>query len=419
MSDVPIGVCKMSRNNLIILNDYGFINGGAAQVAVQTAVLAARSGIKVYFFCAVPPFDAGLQQEANIEVICTNQADILTNTNRLEAVTHGLWNFNAQQKFRQLLERLQPDNTVVHVHGWTKALSHSVIHEAQKKHFPVLITLHDYFVACPNGGFYNYQKEQVCPLRALSPACVLTHCDSRNYAQKMWRVMRSVNQKHLARVPAGIRDFICLSNTSLNILKPYLPANSRIHLLPSPVNVSQQERVKAGKNKVLYAVGRLSPEKGFDLLASACNALQLPLVFVGDGGFKNALESLNPSAQFTGWLSHEAVMQELTRARALVVPSRQYETQGLVTGEAAARGIPVVVADSTAAAENVEHGITGLRFKINDVDDLSNKLIELNDDALVEKMSRSAYDRFWKTRQSQEQYFIELEKIYAGMKPCQ
>lgn len=406
----------MNQNNLIILNDYGFINGGAAQVAVQTAILAARAGVKVYFFCAVPPFDAGLEKEENIEIICTNQADILSNNNRLEAIANGLWNTSAQKKFRQLLERLQPLNTVVHVHGWTKALSHSVILEAQKKRFPVVVTLHDYFVACPNGGFYNYQKGQICPLQALSPACVLTNCDSRNYAQKTWRVLRSVIQKQLAHIPSGIKDFICLSNTSAEVLKPYLPADSRIHLLPTPVDVSQGERVKAEKNTAIYGVGRLSPEKGFDLLTSACHAQRLPLVLVGDGGYKSTLERLNPSARFTGWLSHDLVMQELTHARTLVVPSRQYETQGLVTAEAAARGIPVVVAEGTAAAENVEHGITGLKFKINNLDDLSDKLRDLGDDALVEKMSRGAYDRFWANHPAQEEYFTKLTEIYANMK---
>ena len=76
------------------------------------------------------------------------------------------------------LDGFDPHKTIVHVHGWTKSLSSSVVQEALQRDFQIVISLHDYFVACPNGGFYNYKKKHICRLKPLSKACVLSNCDN-------------------------------------------------------------------------------------------------------------------------------------------------------------------------------------------------------------------------------------------------
>ena len=74
-----------SVKNIVIVNDFGSINGGAAQVAIHTALGLAWLGYRVYYFCAVPPVDRELAANSNIQVVCTQQADLLSSGSRFSA----------------------------------------------------------------------------------------------------------------------------------------------------------------------------------------------------------------------------------------------------------------------------------------------------------------------------------------------
>ncbi len=115
---------------------------------------------------------------------------------------------------RATLKDFDPKNTIVHLHGWSKALSSSVVHECVERSFKVVCTLHDYFVACLNGGFYNFRTNNICYLHALSLPCVLENCDSRSYNQTIWRVARQIVQRQFGGIPGGISAFISVSNFS-------------------------------------------------------------------------------------------------------------------------------------------------------------------------------------------------------------
>ncbi len=405
----------MAVKNIVIVNDFGFVNGGTSQVAIDTALSLGNKNYQVFYFCSVLPIDKRLKKNQNVHVICTKQPDILSNSSRISAFFLGLWNWKSAKLFSQLLSSLSPRETVIHFHGWTKALSHSVIHQATQMRYPSIMTMHDYFIACPNGGFYNYPKQHICTLRALSLPCLLTNCDSRNYPEKCWRVARLWIQKNIAGVPDRLTDFICLSHTSQKVLIEYLPPQAKIYWLPTPVETVKTERALAEKNIFIFAIGRFSREKGFDLLAKASRELSLPVVFVGDGEEKNKLQTLNPQAQFPGWLGHQELMLRLREARALVIPSRWFETQGLVANEAASLGIPLIVSDQTAIAEQIEDGVTGIHFATNDVDDLKNKLLQLSSDEKVAQLSINLYDYFWDKYEPVDNYLAQLIEIYESV----
>ncbi|MHB8856330.1 MAG: glycosyltransferase family 4 protein [Bellilinea sp.] len=402
----------MIVKNAVIVNDFGVVNGGAAQVAVNSALGLAEIGIHVYYFCAVDPIDSRLIGNQGITAISTEQLDILHNTDRLAAAFQGLWNGRAVRIFERLLSSLSPADTIVHIHGWTKALSHSVIAKALKMWFPVIVTLHDYFLACPNGGFYNYQSRQICRLKALSGKCIVTHCDSRSYSHKLWRTLRGMVQKNMARIPAKLKYAISVSDTSLELIRPYLPGSIRVFNLPTPVDALKVERVNVRKNARLIAIGRLSPEKGFDLAATAARELGKEIMFIGDGEQRGKLEKINPVAIFTGWLPHAQLMKGLATARALIFSSTWVETQGLVILEAASRGVPSIVSDVTGGREFISDTQTGLLFKNNDLGDLNRKILKIYDDETVDQLGENAYNRFWNSFPQMNHYTAALADIY-------
>jgi glycosyltransferase involved in cell wall biosynthesis len=302
----------------------------------------------------------------------------------------------------------------VHVHGFTKVLSASVVKAAIDSGHPVVLTLHDYFAACPNGGFFNYQTNEICPLVPLSRKCVGTHCDIRSYPQKLWRVSRTAVQKHHAALPSGIGHFISPSQTTGEILRPYLPHAARLHVIPNPVSGPELEAVQPAGNDPFVFLGRLEPDKGPVVLAEAARRARVPVVFVGAGQEAEAVRRANPEAELTGWLPPEAAQARLRGARAVVNASLWYETQGLSVLEAASHGVPAVVSDRTVLKEAVADGDTGLWFRGGDVGDLAEKLGALQaSDGLVARLGASAFRRFKAGRFDLGTHLDRLEAVYA------
>jgi glycosyltransferase involved in cell wall biosynthesis len=402
----------MTQYDLIVVNDFAHINGGAGYVALTSAMGLAERGHSVTIFSAVAPAMAQLE-EKKIKLICTNQHQILDDPNRLRAVRQGIWNSTAAQRMRKLLTDFDPSRTIVHLHGWTKSLSSSVIHEATASGFQVVCTLHDYFIACPNGGFYNFRKNQVCQIRPLSTACILSNCDKHGYHHKLWRMCRQTVQKNLCHVPTGIRHFVSISDFSRKILDPFLPSEANVYDVPNPIFVEKDEPARPEENRVFTAVGRLNPEKGLSLFAEAAKQAKCPIMFVGDGECRSELEKVFPDATITGWISQEDVQKHIRTARALVLPSLWYETQGMVVLEAAAAGVPAIVPEKCAAGDFVINGETGLWFKSGDRGDLAAKIGMLKDNQTAKRMGQRAYEHFWSNPPTLKRHVSCLEEVYS------
>ena len=399
--------------HIVIVNDYAYINGGTGKVALTSAIALAERGHAITVFTAVPPIMPELCHP-HIQVVNTEQHDILNNPSRMQAVVQGLWNMKAYRSMGDILSSLSPADTIVHLHAWTKALSSSIVRQALSRKFAVVLTLHDYFSACPNGGFYNYRKCKICTLVPLSLRCISEQCDSRSYYQKIWRVMRQILQTRYGLVPNAIKDFISVSRFSEGIMKPYLPQGHFMHYIPNPVEGSQEKMVDAGNNDKLIFVGRLSPEKGITSLVSSAHITGYDITFVGEGPCRQYIESRLPKSSVTGWLAPVLVREHMKTARALIFPSICYETQGLVVQEAASMGVPAIVSDTSSARDLIIDGVTGLLFRGGDDNDLADKIRIIQDCSTAQKLGKAAYERYWMNPPTMEKHLELLEKCYSA-----
>ena len=397
---------------VVVLNDFCHVQGGASKVAIDEAIGLANSGVDVVFVGAVGPVCEELRA-APLRVECLGQPQLLDVGKNPAVVLQGLWNHKAALKVREILRDLAPARTVVHLHGYTKALTTSPVRAARALGFPVVCTLHDFFAACPNGAFFDYGTAAPCRRRALSLGCVAAHCDKRHYAHKLFRVARGYLQRLLGHFPAAVEHYISLSERSAKILAPYLPKRAHLYALPNVVGVAEAPPVAAEKNSTILYVGRLDEEKGVRVLARAAAALGLAVTFVGDGPLRAEIEAM-PGATVTGWVGPEDVQRHLDTARCLVFPSLWYETYGLTVSEAAARGVPAIVSDISAAAERIEDGLTGWRFRSGDVEDLARCLAMTIDNQRIGQAGLEAYRRYWQEAQTVTSHAQGLLKIYRS-----
>jgi glycosyltransferase involved in cell wall biosynthesis len=409
--------------HVVVVTDSASVDGGSARVALSSARALAEGGTSVTLFVAGGVPSAELATCPNLRIVSTEQGDVLASGNRIGGAVRGLWNVRAFTMMRALLATLDRRDTVVHVHGWTKALSSSVLAAVKWSRFPLVVTLHEYFTVCPTGCLYLHRDRRVCNLRPMSLACIVKDCDSRSYSYKMYRVIRQLVQAYIARVPAAVVNFITVSPFSRAVLESSLPKRSRFFEVMNPVDVERTARVHAEDNVGVVFVGRLSAEKGGILLGEAASSANIRVTFVGEGAEHAAVMQRNPQARVTGWLDHRAVVAALRSARAVVIPSLWYETFGLVVMEAAALGIPAIVPRHTAPGDLVEPGKTGLVFERGDLEDLTSKLRMLADDDRVAAMSLAAYDAYWKHPPTMQSHITKLTTTYetvlddAGFSP--
>jgi glycosyltransferase involved in cell wall biosynthesis len=352
--------------------------------------------------------------EAGVEVTCLNQPDMQNNPSKLGAMLDGLWNFRAAAALAEFLAAL-PDDAIVHLHGYAKSLSASLKQAIEARGLPCVFTLHDYFLMCPTGGFYNYRSEEICTLKPMSGACLLTNCDMRSHGRKLWRVARQAIAESGAPLSGVFSDLILVTPFQRKAVGRYLPAGARQHILSNPVNVADHgPKTQTPRGGFLF-VGRLSPEKGPLVFAKAAEMAGVEPTFVGDGPLKDEIAQRFPKAQLLGWRSPAEVHALMREARALVFPSVWYEGQGLVVLEAKALGAPIIVSDACAARDEVEHGRSGLLFKSGDPASLALALQRLRDNDLAFAMSQAAYDDYWANPRELRSHVAGLESIYGPM----
>lgn len=129
--------------------------------------------------------------------------------------------------------------------------------------------------------------------------------------------------------------------------------------IPLPALDDEVAPASRASGKLIAAIGRLEPEKGYDIALKAFARIQDPearLVFVGDGSLRAALEALavelgvRDHVDFAGYASNVAPW--LDRARVLLLSS-WHEGFGAVIVEALGRGRPVVATDCTPAVRDL------------------------------------------------------------------
>lgn len=181
-----------------------------------------------------------------------------------------------------------------------------------------------------------------------------------------------------------------------------------LHAIPYPVRLPEVSPIESNGRPRVTFVGRLETRKGPDVLIRAAPRVleavpETQFTFVGrdvmPAGIPPSSSWLRREAdrlgvahaiQFTGELDREGVQAQLRQATVCAFPSA-WESYGLVVGEAAAVGRPVVATPIPPFQELVRDGVTGRLVPAEDVDGWSRALIELlGDRALSGHMGAAA-----------------------------
>lgn len=206
-------------------------------------------------------------------------------------------------------------------------------------------------------------------------------------AWKRWLVKKIIECSHALFVNSQATADILRAFTSR------VPVIVTPGLTPTGFLLKEQARVALGispEEKIVLAVGRLVPRKGFDVLVKAAKDLDARLVIIGDGYDRARIKSLlPPSALLLPAASDDERDVWYAAADVFALPVRDekddVEGFGIVFLEAAMAGLPVVAGRVGGVGEAVVDGKTGVLVDGSDVDQVKNAMQGLLDDPVKAK----------------------------------
>ncbi len=342
---------------VFLVNDVSYATGGATKVFLRCIAAVHRAGIDVVAF--VGDDGAHLRKTfPEIRVVSLNEAPLRWGVQPADLIKKS-FNLRAMRMLRGELNAA-PRDTVVHFHGWMQILSPSVFYAIRTLGRAAMVSAHDFFLACPNGAFVDFNTGEVCRRDPLSCSCLTTNCDKRNYLNKLWRCQRTWLQKIAGQDFWSSVTVIAVHEKMENYLEAH--RFRRVLVLRTPTDAFVAHRVDVKKNKAITFLGRMSWEKGIDILVEALRRIDQPAQLLGAGPLLEHVCKRSPQSYCPGWVKEEDVSSLLDQARLFVMPSRMPEPYGLVAVEAMMSGLPVVVGCNSLISEEVEASRAGIVY---------------------------------------------------------
>lgn len=369
---------------ILMVNSFNYMRGGGERCFFDLSDLLRSHGHEVIPFCMDHP--RNFPSEFSDSFV--SYMDFPTELGKpgvgpkLRVLERVLYSREARRKIEALIEKVKPD--IVHIHGFIHEMSTSILPAMKSAGLPVVQTLHDYKIVCPNTSFVSHGH--ICE------ACK----GGKYYNMTRYRCKRgSLSASLLASVEMYFHEAFRLYEPNIDLFispSQFLAdkvvehgVKTPITVIPNFVQPDSFQAVYESGNYFIYA-GRLAREKGIRTLLSAVQRLETDaeLVIAGSGELEQDLRQFArinnlTNVRFAGHLNTTELSALMQRAVCTVVPSEWYENYSMTVIESLACGTPVVGARIGGIPEQVTHGVNGLLFESGDAADLAEQMQRLLD----------------------------------------
>lgn len=362
--------------------------------------------------------EAKLLEKHGIDVIrYTVSNDKLEKYRPLHALSSCIWNVETYRNISELVRKHHID--IIHCHNLWAVASPSVYWAAKKKQVPVVQTLHNYRLVCCNALLLRDEKicTYCCQYRFMPFATPIWYKCYRNKSSATLAIWLMINiHRILGTWNKKVTLYIALSAFQKKVLSEAGLPSDKIVVKPNFTFEPSRNIVHTMKDDYVAYIGRLSTEKGIDILLKAWQTIpQIPLVIAGNGPLAESVTNMSrncPSIKYIGPISNENIYPIIAGARCIIVPSICFENMPLVILEAFSAGRPVVASRIGALPEIIEDNLTGFLFTPRAINEMVSKIQLLwhNRELAIRmgKQARFEYER----KYSADVAFDKLIAIY-------
>jgi glycosyltransferase involved in cell wall biosynthesis len=324
----------------------------------------------------------------------------------------------ARKALAQLLDTHRPD--VAHLHNIYHQLTLSIVDELAARRIPIVLTMHDWKVACPAYTLFTDGAPcRRCPTGSVMNVVRHRCVKSSRTASAVAAVEAVVARRRHAY--DKVQRFIAPSRFAIEVAALGGIAPSRVAYVPNFLpdeELSAQPPAEDRGPQLLYA-GRLDKTKGVRTLLEAFARVRVPasLRIAGQGELEDEVRAAaagDARISYLGLLPRNELYAELDAARAVVLPSLYEDNGPLVILEAQSRGRPMIVTDRGGCPEFVRHERTGLVVRAADPSELTAAMERLAADGqLARALGEQAQEQV-RAEHSAGRHYEMLSKVYEG-----
>ncbi len=426
---------------ILHVNKFFYPLGGTEQYMFEMMRLQQAAGHETAVFAMTDPRNLPSPWSAYFaDTVATKTTDDMSVAHRIRSAARFIYNRQAQEKFIEILDTFEPD--VVHLHNYYHQLSQSILKVLGDRNIPTVQTLHDYHLVDPTYKFFCQGRVFEDTKGGKYWKVIPNRCIQNSYAAGMLETAEFMLAKHWGWDVSVVDQFICPTRFLQKKMIEYGVPSEKTSVVYHPVFVvghpehregSQPQdpsvaqlpqddiaapRPSSDTKHILY-IGRLSEEKGVELLLSAMTRIDNPLIIldiVGDGPMRKRLEQLAINlhlinVRFHGHQDRQQVEQWYRASQFVVVPSQWYEVSPLVVAEAALYQKPIIASDIGGLPELVENGKNGLLVTPTNIEQWAQRMQWLAEHPNeILRMGENA--AAWARTRTVEKHLAEITQIY-------
>ena len=405
---------------ILLVNNFYYYRGGDCTYLFSLKKLLEEKGHKVCVFAMDHPSNVD-SEHSKYFVSFINYDEEVKNINIVsgfKVLNRTIYSREARIKIEKLIQAEKPD--IAHIQNVHHHITPSIFFVLKKHNIPILWTLHDYTLICPNTSFLSHGRvcERCKTHIYLRPS--LERCKKNSFSASTMAALETAMHR-IMRLQDIVDLFIAPSEFLRNKFIEYGFPENKIVRLDLFTDVRLPDKADKTGNYYIYA-GRMAPEKGLKTLIDAAvrvNSCKLKIIGSGpllqDVSAYAASKDKNNVIEFLGHQNREELIDLYRNCKFIVVPSEWYETSGLIIFEAFACGKPVIGSRIGGIPELVKDTERGLVFEPGNVEDLSAAIkYLLNNPDLVAEMGENA-KAYAQQELSGEEHYRKLIKIYESV----
>jgi len=335
------------------------------------------------------------EHDMQVDTYYVSNNDI-SGSNNIKLALNAIW---SGFQYREILKKIKKGNyDIVHVQNFFPLLSPSIFYAAKKAKTKVIMSVRNYRLICPNAMlFVNGSICRECVGRRIPSAGFFKKCYRKSAAASSAVVAMLTVHNFLNTWKHKIDAFICVSNFVREQLIAGGLESSKLLVKHNFVATDIAPNFESGQYYI-YS-GRLSEEKGIDILLDAFKMSSRKLLIAGDGPMKEIVESVageNANITYAGKCDLHQNYKLISNAKALIFPSKWHEPFGRTIVEAFAHGTPAIASALGGITEIITDQQNGFLFnpyKKGDLIRAINEFEKLNDPS---GMRRNCYDTYKK-----------------------
>lgn len=369
---------------ILMINSFNYLRGGAERCFLDLIDLLRANGHEVIPFAMHHPNNLPSAYD-DYFVSYVDFPEELAKPGlkpKMQVLERVMYSREARHKLEQLIADTQPD--LAHIHGFIHEMSTSILPALKKAGVPVIQTLHDYKIACPNTTFvshdavcesckghryYNIARKR-CKRDSLMASAL---AGAEMYFHEVFRLYQPNVDLFIS--PS---DFLRDKLSEHNVRKPVVT-------IPNFINPDSFQPCYRKENHFVFA-GRLVRVKGVLTLLEAMRHVRTDatLYIAGTGDLEAEAKAAVAeyglaNVRFLGHLGTADLIHLVQRAAFTVVPSEWYENYSMAVIESLACATPVIGASIGGIPEQIRDGWNGLLFPSGDALALAGRLQTLLD----------------------------------------